>query len=151
MGQLLLPLFQPGTKLITPTLGVIKRDATITYFISGMPIYSHQENELHKFRYTTSNFIVRGLCTATDIQRTFHVSIDSIRRWKKKFIDQGDEAFFNKDSRHGKSHKLLPEVLGRIQLELNKGRSVNSIAKDENISEGSIRYAINLGRLKKKS
>jgi hypothetical protein len=151
MGQLLLPLFQPGTRMITPTLGVIKKDETITYFLSGMPIYSHQENELNKFRYTTSNFIVRGLCRAADIQRTFHVSIDSIRRWKKKFEEQGDEVFFNEDKRHGNSHKLLPDILNRIQIELDKGRSVNSIAKDENISEGSIRYALNLGRLKKKS
>ena len=151
MGQLLLPLFQSGTKLITPTLGVIKENETITYFLSGMPIYSHQENELHKFRYTTSNFIVRGLCKATDIQRIFHVSIDSIRRWKKKFEEQGDEAFFNNDKRHGSSHKLLPDVIERIQLELDKGRSVNSIAKGENISEGSIRYSIKLSRLKKKT
>lgn len=121
MGQLLLPLFQPGTKLITPTLGVKKDGETITYFLSGMPIYCHQENELHKFRYTTSNFIARNLCKATDIQRVFHVSIDSIRRWKKKFIEQGEEVFFNEDKRHGSSHKLLPDVVKRIQLELDKG------------------------------
>lgn len=114
-----------------------------------MPIYSHEENELNKFRYTTSNFIERGLCKGTDIQRIFHVSIDSIRRWKKKFKEQGEAVFFNEDKRRGQSHKLLPDVLDRIQIKLDKGGSVNSIAKGEHISEGSIRYAINLGRLKK--
>ena len=41
-------------------------------------------------------------------------------------------------------------MLDRIQLELDKGRSVNSIAKVENISEGTIRYSIGLGRLTKR-
>jgi hypothetical protein len=150
MAQLLLPIFPSGTTLITPTLGVLVNDKTVTYFLSGMPIYSHHENEVHRFRYTTSNFIVRGLCNGTDIQRTFHVSIDSVRRWKRRYIEQGEEIFFNKDKRQGQSHKLLPDVLERIQQKLDKGRSVNSIAKGENLSEGSIRYAISLGRLKKK-
>jgi DNA-binding CsgD family transcriptional regulator len=39
--------------------------------------------------------------------------------------------------------------LDRIQAKLNQGQSSYSIAKEEGISEGSIRYAINLGRLKK--
>ncbi|MCK5281431.1 MAG: hypothetical protein KAQ62_10605 [Cyclobacteriaceae bacterium] len=150
MAQLLLPLFPPETTLITPILGLRRQDGLVTYFLSGMPIYSHGINELHKFRFTTSNFILQGLCKGSDIERTFHVSADSIRRWKKRLQDEGEEAFFNEDKRHGRSHKLLPDMLTRIQLELDKGRSVNSIAKDENISEGSIRYSIGLGRLKKR-
>jgi len=149
MAQLLLPIFPSGTTLITPTLGVFLKGTMVTYFLSGMPIYSHEKHELNKFRYTTSNFIEKGLCKGTDIQRIFHVSIDSIRRWKKKFKEQGEAAFFNEDKRRGQSHKLLPDVLDRIQVELDKGRSVNSIAKGEHLSEGSIRYAISLGRLKK--
>jgi len=149
MAQLLLPLFPTDIRLITPLLGVQEKGGLVTYFLSGMPIYSHQKDELHKFRFTTSNFILQGLCKGSDIERTFHVSGDSIRRWKNRLLDQGEEAFFNEDKRHGRSHKLLPNVLERIQLQLDKGRSVNSIAKDEKISEGSIRYSIGLGRLKK--
>ncbi|MCK5703145.1 MAG: hypothetical protein KAI29_18415 [Cyclobacteriaceae bacterium] len=52
MAQLLLPIFPSGTTLITPTLGVSIKGTTVTYFLSGMPIYSHEEHELNKFRYT---------------------------------------------------------------------------------------------------
>ena len=52
--------------------------------------------------------------------------------------------------RHSASHKLLPDVLERIQKKLQSGASANGIAKNENISEGSIRYAIKKkGQLKK--
>lgn len=150
MAQMLLPLFSEGVLLITPTLGVKTQADQVVYYHSGAPLYSHKPEELHKFRFITSNFLLQGLCKGTDIQRVFHVSTDSIRRWKKVLSEQGEDAFFKGENRKGRSHKLVPEVLSRIQVELDTGRSVNSIAKHEGLSEGSIRYAIKIGRLKKK-
>ena len=92
---------------------------------------------------------MQGLCRNQDIVEAFHVSTDSVRRWKRILDEKGESAFFTAESRHGCSHKLLPEVLERIQSKLNKCQSVNSIAKEEGLSEGSIRAAIKLGRLKK--
>ncbi len=150
MGQLLLPLFPTDTEMITPVLGVRKQDQAVYYLLSGMPIYSHGEHELNKFRYITSQLLLQGLCNNCDIARVFHVSTDSVRRYKKILSDQGEEAFFRQDLRKGKSHKLLPDVLERIQVKLEKGQSNYSIAKQEGISEGAIRYAIGKGYLKKK-
>lgn len=121
----------------------------VYYLHSGVPIFSHVSGDLTKFRYITSNLILQGLCNNQDIVDAFHVSTDSVRRWKKKLSEEGDGAFFKEESRHGRSHKLLPAVLDRIQGKLTQGQSSYSIAKEEGISEGSIRYAINLGRLKK--
>lgn len=149
MTQILLPLFPEEIELITPSLGVGKEDGMVIYFHSGMPIYSHQPEETHKFRFITSNFILQGLCKGTDIQRVFHVSSDSIRRWKKRLSEEG-EAVFQKEKQQRRSHKLTPEVLTRLQDKLDKRQSVNSIAKQEGLSEGSIRYAIKQGRLKKR-
>jgi DNA-binding NarL/FixJ family response regulator len=59
-------------------------------------------------------------------------------------------AFVEKDGRHGRSYKMTPERLSRIQKLLNKGESNNSIACQEGISEGSIRYMIKQGQLKKR-
>jgi len=137
--------------MITMTLGVREQNGTVYYLLSGMPVFSHEANDLTKFRYITSNFIIQGLCKIQDIVDTFHVSTDSVSRWRKKLSEEGEKAFFQQDSRHGRSHKLLPDVLDRIQRKLDEGRSAYSIAKEEGISEGSIRYAFSLGRLKKSS
>jgi hypothetical protein len=149
MGQLLLPIFPHDTRMITLTLGVREQNDFVYYLHSGMPIFSHEKGDLKKFRYITSNFILQGLCSNQDIVDTFHVSTDSVRRWKRLLSEQGEQAFFIDETRHGWSHKLLPDVLVRIQGKLDKGQSVNSIAKEECLSEGSIRAAIKLGRLKK--
>ena len=135
--------------MITLTLGVRKEAGSVFYLHSGVPIYSHDAKDETKFRYVTSNLVLLGLCNNQDIVDTFHVSIDSVGRWKKKLSEEGEAAFFKEESRHGRSHKLLPDVLERIQNRLDEGRSSNSIAKEEGISEGSIRYAVSQGRLKK--
>lgn len=150
MGQLLLPIFPVGAELLTPVLGVYKEGNEVFYLLSGMPIYSHFENEHKKFRYITSHLILQGLCKNKDIERVFKVSSQSVKRYKKMLSEHGEEYFFSPDKRKGRSHKLLPDVLERIQKELDKGRSNYSIAKQEGISEGSIRYAISKGYLKKK-
>jgi len=149
MGQLLLPIFPTDTRMISMTLGVREQAGSVYYLHCGVPVYSHEANDLTKFRYVTSNLILQGLCNNQDIVDTFHVSHDSVRRWKKKLSEEGEGAFFREESRHGRSHKLLPDVLDRIQCKLDEEQSVCSIAKEEGISEGSIRYAVNLGRLKK--
>lgn len=146
-----MPFFPEHTKMITPTLGVQKKDGEVYYLHSGIPIASHQEEDLIKFRYITSNLIRQGLCKNKDIVDCFHVSGDSVRRWKKKLMEEGETAFFKEENRQGHCYKLMPEVLTRIQEKLDEGSSVNSIAKAEGLSEGSLRYAISKGRLKKKN
>ena len=149
MAQLLLPIFPAEIKLLTPTLGVFQKEDSVYYMHSGIPIFSHAATDLNKFRYITAHLVLQGLCQNVDIVRVFNVSTDSVRRWKKILSEEGEAAFFSPVERHSTSHKLLPDVLERIQHKLNEGKSVNSIAKKEKISEGSIRYAIGQGRLKK--
>lgn len=148
--QILLPIFPKEATLITPSLAVYEQDDQVYYAHSGMPIFTHDAKDLYQFRYITSNLIHQGLCRQVDIVNTFHVSIDSVRRSLKKFEREGLKAFVEKDGRYGRRHIMTPERLKRIQKQLDKGESNSAIARQEGISEGSIRYMINQGRLKKK-
>ena len=47
------------------------------------------------------------------------------------------------------ANKIIGAVRDRIQSKLDKGQSVNSIAREESLSEGSIRHQIKIGHLKK--
>jgi transposase len=150
MSQLLLPLFPSDSQLITPSLAVYEHEDYVYYLHCGMPIHSHHKDDMQKFRYVTSSLILQGLCKNSDIVEVFHVSNSSVCQWKKKLEEGGEQAFFGIENRHGHSYKLLPAVLSRIQSKLDAVQSVNSIAKEEGLSEGSIRYWIKMGQLKKK-
>jgi DNA-binding NarL/FixJ family response regulator len=92
-----------------------------------------------------------GRCSQADIVRAFNVSTDSVSRALKRYRQKSQMGMFEEtdDKRHGVSHKLFGERLERIQKMLDKGISNYSIAKKEQITEGAIRYAIKMGKLKK--
>jgi transposase len=105
---------------------------------------------LQAFRYFTRNLVSQGLCRQVDIQNCFGVSAAFVARSYKTFKEEGEAGFFKPENRHGYSHKIVGKKAERIQALLDKGQSVNSIARKENLSEGAIRYAIQKGYLKKK-
>lgn len=137
--------------MIGESLGVYQKDGLVQYIAGGLPIYAHAIDDHQAFRFITSNFIDQRLCRKVDIQRCFGVSEDSVTRSYKKFKEQGEAGFFGPENRHGSCHKIIGERRKRIQQMLDKGQSVNSIAKKESVAEGSIRYAIKKGYLKKSS
>ena len=149
--QLILPLFPREAKLVNEQVGVYEHDGLVQYIVNGLPVYGHSKEDLNAFRFITSNFIHQGLCRKVDIERCFGVSEDTVSRAYKKFVTQGEAGFFGDDARRGHAHKILGERRERIQSKLDKGQSVNSIAKEEGIRESAIRYSIGQGYLKKKS
>lgn len=148
--QLQLPLFPSGCTLISGCLGVYEKEGLVQYIVNGLPVYAHPKDDLKAFRYITSNFIHQGLCRKTEVERCFHVSEDSVQRSYKKFVDKGEEGFFGHDARKGTAHKITGDCRLRIQAKLDKGQSVNSIAKQEGVRESAIRYGVKQGYLKKR-
>ncbi len=147
--QLQLPIFPIGTKMISDCLGVYETDGLIQYIVNGLPVYAHPKDDLNAFRYITSNFTERGLCRKVDVARCFHMTEDFVYKAHKKFKEQGEDGFFGKDGRHGYAHKIVGATKERIQQKLDRGQSVNSIAKEEGVRESAIRYQIGQGNLKK--
>lgn len=148
--QLTLPLFPVGSRMISDSVGVYEHDGLVQYIVNGLPVFSHAKEDIQAFRYITSNLIDMKLCRKVEVQRCFGVSEDSVSRYYKKFKDEGESGFFGPEHRHGTCHKITGERRRRIQQLLDKGQSVNSIARKESVAEGSIRYAIRQGYLKKK-
>ena len=147
--QLLLPLFPRDTKMISKCLGVYEKDSLVQYIANGLPIYSHGSEDLQSFRFITSNFIKEGLCKSTEVSRCFGIPVDSVKRYLTKLRTEGEAAFFSREKRKGYCHKIRGSVLESIQKKLDKGQSVNAISKGEGLAEGSIRYSIKQGYLKK--
>jgi DNA-binding CsgD family transcriptional regulator len=148
--QLLLPIFPATTAYITTSLGVCRLDGIVTYIHCGVPIFSHKEEDHQAFRFISSKFVLQSLCRKVDIAECFHVSSDSVNRYVKKLERLGESGFFKeRDNRKGSCYKLVPAVLERMQGYLDQGKSNSEIARLEEVTEGSVRYALRKGFLKK--
>lgn len=149
--QMTLPIFSKELRFITSTLGFQERDGLVYYFLSNLPIYTHEVEDRRSFRYITSNFVLQGLCTRKDISIACNVTYDSVKKNVQKLKKEGVEGFFQQTPRTGGGNiKIIGNVQKSIQEKLNNHQSVLSIAKEESLSEGAIRAAIKRGTLKKK-
>lgn len=149
--QLVLPIFPKTTKMLSASLGVYTQEGMVHYIANGLPVYCHAEDNLAAFRSITCNFIERGLCRSSEVARCFGIPDDSVRKQLSRYRGGGEEAFYRENRSENRSHKLKGDLLKKIQDKLDKGQSNNSIAKQAGIHEGAIRYAIKMGRLKKKA
>jgi hypothetical protein len=94
MPQTRLPFFPEEITLINLHIGFQKKDKTIWYFNGMMPVFQHSENDYLSFRLFTSQLVINGNCKQSEIVKAFNISSVSVKRWVKKYREQGNKAFF---------------------------------------------------------
>jgi len=94
MPQARLPFFPEEIELINTYIGVQKKNGIVYYFNGMMPVFQHPEEDFSSFRLFTSQLVVNGNVKQVDIVQAFDVSPVSVKRWVKKYREQGAGAFF---------------------------------------------------------
>ena len=97
MPQINLPFFPEDITLINSQVGFLKRNNTVYYFNGSMPIYQHPESDIRSFRLYTSQLVINGNVTQSEIVKAFGVSPISVKRWVKRYRERGAEGFFYKN------------------------------------------------------
>lgn len=149
--QLLLPIFPKDTRMLSSDLGVYEEGGFVYYLHGGLPIHVHDKDNVKRFFFFLCSLIDSGRCKATQAAIVFNINKDAIYQYLKIYREQGEEAFFQAFEKKPRKQKIHGEKLQRIQQMLDNGMSNYAIGKKENISEGTIRYALKEGKLKKNS
>lgn len=146
-----LPLFPSSAKLINPTLGFLKTDeGLVQYLHNGSPIFCHSATDLHHYRYITANLVENGLCTIKEISSALGVNRRNIERYLKTLRTKGTDWFFNREEKRGSCHKLNAEKLQEAERLINSFYALSDVAKLLGVTEGTIRYHLKKGSIKKK-
>jgi biotin operon repressor len=148
--QMQLPIFPAETKLINACVGVFERDDFVYYLHNGSPVFCHQKDDLHNYRYITANLVNNGLCRCSEIAQALGVSTRNIERYSKALREKGSEYFFNREEKRGSGYKLKDEDIAYAQKMINDFYSVSDVARLMGITEGTLRYYIKKGTIKKK-
>lgn len=147
MPQELLPMFSPNEVMITEFLSYEKRNGSIYYFQSGLPIFNHSENDKASFRMFTSQLIINGNCKQVDIVKAFGISAISVKRWVKLYRQEGVKGFYKPRTPRG-AHVLKPDILEQAQRYLDEGMNRFEVARHFNIKPDTLYRAIKKGKLR---
>ena len=90
----ILPIFPVESTPINNLVSVMKKDGRVYYFNGCMPIFTHGEEDLGSFRMFTSQLYVNGICKQRQIAEAFGISLISVKRSVKKYLEKGPGVFF---------------------------------------------------------
>lgn len=146
MPQLLLPIIPPGSSPLGSLLSVCNTQGEWIYYLGLSVVGRHNEDELDLFRMFTSQFIAEGHCTNADVVRVFGVSTSSVKRYVKRYRNQGIRGFIR--PRKGRGGTVLTDtVRAHAQALLNSGATRKDVCAQLNIKADCLRKAIGDGRL----
>ena len=94
MPQTRLPFFPDDIELINNYIGVQKQNDIVYYFNGAMPVFQHHKNDYASFRLFTTQLVVNGNVKQVEVVRAFDVSASSVKRWVRKYRQDGSEVFF---------------------------------------------------------
>lgn len=146
--QKLLPLFSQHLTIINNSIGFINYENTVYYFNGQMPIFFHFAEDLDSFKMFMAQLYILGTASQSEINQTFGLSPINMKRWVKKYKEEGGKAFF----RHNVKKKvvprvLTPEVLKKVQTILNAGNNPSEAANELGLKADTLRKAIKSGKL----
>ena len=146
MPQMALPIFPAEITLINPQVGYLKKDNQVWYFNGQMPLFFHKEDDEDSFRMFMAQLHVMGVATQSEINRAFGFNPINMKRWVKKYREEGPGAFFSK------TRKRNPRVLvqgGREKAKklLSRGKTPGETEKKIGVKAETIRKAIQSGKL----
>ena len=149
MPQIQLPIFPAGCTSITSDLAFECRDGQVFYFNGQMPVFSHAADDVASFRLFTSQLIVNGAASQSQVARAFGVPLVTVKRMCKRLRELGAKGFFAPRP-PTKGHKLTPELIIEAQVFLDEGLGIPAIGAALGVRPNTLHKAIHYGRLQKK-
>lgn len=147
MPQVQIPMFPVGATSISPELAFERRDQQVVYLNGHLPVFTHEVGDLASFRLFTTQLIVNGAATQSQIVQAFGVPMTTVKRCCRLYRERGWAAFFKPAARR-QGHRLTPERLAEVQALLDEGLSVPEISRRTGLLASTLHKAIDQGRLK---
>lgn len=148
MPQIQLPIFPIGTTRITGELAFERRDNQVVYFNGHLPVFTHEVADVASFRLFTTQLIVNGTASQSEIIRAFGISSTTVKRCVKRYREGGAKVFFA-PARKRQGNKLTPERLQEAQAFLDQGESIPAISEKMGVLKTTLHKAIDCGRLRR--
>lgn len=148
MPQVQLPIFPVGSTEITTDLAFERRQRQVVYLNGHLPVFTHEVDDLASFRLFTTQLIVNGTATQSQIVRAFGVPLTTVKRYCRVYRERGAAAFYQRAERQQGGAQLTPERLVQVQELLGQGHSVPEISRQTGLLSTTLHKAIDQGRLK---
>lgn len=139
---------QPGdAQEINTIVAIVRQQAQVAYFASGLPIFVHAEDDVVGRRIVAAQLMELGLAQQDELSAALGVHRSTLYRQHRKLTAEGVLGVVDaKRGPHG-PHRFTAEKRQRVSELLSQGRPMREAARQVGVSEGVIRRARRRGEL----
>lgn len=146
MLQSCIPFLPKGAEIINEHMAIYRHDGQIEFYTASGPIYSCSEDDRYALRLSQGILIQQGLVSAAQLAKALGINRSTIYRNSKKYKEGGPTALII-DKSNREAYKLTEKRRKAVQALIDQGHTLKSAAKEVEVSEGCIRYAIRKGTI----
>ena len=144
-----LAVLPPGAHIVSPHLAVLIEEGRLVAYSAADPIYTCDLDDRDGIRLAAGMFSHLRLAGVSALAEALGVNRETVRRNRDLFAQGGVEAVRSVPRGPRKPYKLTEEARRLAQRCLDQGWSVNRTAKEVGLTEGTLRYQIRQGRLRR--
>ncbi|MCK5805519.1 MAG: hypothetical protein KAI66_21990, partial [Lentisphaeria bacterium] len=147
MPQLLLQGFPEGAIRIGPSLSILDKEGTHTYFIGPDNYFSHPSGDAGAQRFAMASLIDNSHVRACEITRSpLGIPHRTLMNWTRQLAEKGPASFFAPRAVRAGA-VMTPEKIAQCEGLLRLGASVAAAARKAGVNESTLRKAIGGGRV----
>ena len=147
--QTRLPLVPAEAIEINDTVCLVEDGGRTAYFAAGVPLFSHASDDVVGRRVAAAQIVTLGLARRGELSTALGVDRVTLYRQQRRFEADGIGGLIDAKSGPKEPFKLKGELLERGQQMLDDGKSRRATAAALGVDEGTIRYAIRRGWLRR--
>jgi transposase-like protein len=144
-----LAVLPPGAHIVSPHLAVLIEEGRLVAYSAADPIYTCDLDDRDGIRLAAGMFSHLRLAGVSALAEALGVNRETVRRNRDLFAQGGVEAVRSVPRGPRKPYKLTEDARRSAQRSLDQGWSVNRTAKEVGLTEGTLRYQIRQGRLRR--
>jgi len=148
MLQAQLGFLPEGAIIVGKHLAVVRHHGRVEFSNASGPIYSCAEDDRLGLRLAQGMFSELELAGATAIARALDVDQSTVHRNRAAYRSGGVQALKEERGPRG-GYKLTADKRARAQRLLDDGRSLRAVAQAVGVTEGTVRYALRQGQLRR--
>ena len=147
MLQSYIPFLPEGAKPINSHVAIYRHDGQIEFYTASGPIYACRESDTYGVRLAQGIIVSQTATTPAEFAKALDINRTTVYRNLNKYQQDGPAGLFIDKKSNRNAYKLNGKTKRQVQTLLNKGFSLKAAAKQTDITEGSIRYAIKRGTI----
>ena len=126
--QMHLPVQPTGAEEINAVLAVVRNNGQVAYVASGVPVFTHAENDAVGQRLAAVQMMELGLAGREDLSAALHLDRSTLTRHSRKVRTEGVLGVVQSKRGPKGAHRFTAEKRERAAQLLDQGSSIRQAA-----------------------